>query len=222
MPAAGRGVTPLFCAGKLPEEFSGCVSIGIVRSLCCFERTKVFLSSVQEDRRLPIVHKLNALKSRFVRPVTSGVHRILRPGSQPQVGNPVVGTVSIDVINLVLRPIAVNVKPSKPMGHIRFTVDSNGNMATGSPAFIGMPAASNLSRLYLISSDTPPEKTGFGLVIKKRMQALLGNDSFGCRHGAGLPSGDSGWRIKSPSRASNARRACHSYSPNRSRTRSVP
>lgn len=57
----------------------------------------------------------NTLNTKHIVPVYSGVASVLRLARKPQVCDPVVRAVSVDVVDLVAGPFPVNVQPCEPM-----------------------------------------------------------------------------------------------------------
>lgn len=101
------------------------------------------------------------------------------PGYIPQIIKRVIAGVSINVVNLMLRPSTGNVQPRKPVG--QKPASCNGNYGPS----VDVTSAGNASRVGGPASTLAPcEYAGLGVVMKKFAQKLRGK--IGLSHDAVL------------------------------------
>lgn len=84
-----------------------------------------------------------------------------------KVRNPVVGSVSVDVVNFVLRPASVNVQPCEtvPLDHLAVNLDV--------PVSAAVEATSNITSLNAVGcSDLAREDAGVGVVGQQRFEPV--------------------------------------------------
>lgn len=142
-------------------QSNGGSKVGLVRKFCSRVASKVnhFLAEgYLRLVRLCLQPRLkgNALKSVAI--AVLAVSSVLTMGRLPEILYPVVGSVSIDVVNLILWPLSANVEPSQPMRSVSFTGNLNVNVASM------VRAASHRTDANFWPWLAPSEKSGIRFV----------------------------------------------------------
>lgn len=107
----------------------------------------------------------------------ANILNIVRVSNVTKVCNTVVGWIAVDVINLMLRPAAVGVKPSKTVAFERLSINLD------HPVSAGMNGACNITYGNAVGcSDLSGKQSGFGIVGKQGFESvrrkLIGATSF--------------------------------------------
>ena len=147
-----------------------------VGGMCEFgggEGAKVAHLAVDHDSGKPSVVVLpSAEQSSFVVFVRAGavlsVHGVRYVA---QICNAVVRRIAVNVIKSIQRPFSVNVQPSKTMGFVKVTPNTNVDIL---PNWVLPPG--NVADMDLIArSDAPNKNTRIAVVVKQFSNALCGN-----------------------------------------------
>lgn len=143
--------------------------IGVMRFLGSFKIAKeVTLSFVSDHGHIFGTALANSHDARFaVRPDASSVANILLVGNGAQVAEPVVIPDAVNVVNKTFGKLPRLVKPSKPMGLVRFAIDVDVDIAR----YILVPR--NVSFKGTASALQPRKNARFGIVMQKLFQAFL-------------------------------------------------
>lgn len=151
--------------------------VRIMRKLRGGVASKINVFSVQLDGCLkPAAMNSHPKKSACVallgRPLVLHVHGC---GYAPEVVDPVIGFVSVNVVNISIRPFGIYIKPSKPVRLVDPPGDMNVDVATislaaGRGSFGWAPSS---------SMRESREKTCVLVIRKKFSQALRGNSGVG-------------------------------------------
>lgn len=96
--------------------------------------------------------------------------------SLSKIGNPVVIFLPVNVVNELIRPFAVDVKPSKPMRSIEPTKKFDFDVSV----FVGASCLASFG--HSASTLAPSEHARFGAVVQKLFQSLLGKCISGLSH----------------------------------------
>jgi hypothetical protein len=100
-------------------------SVSIGRAVEIAER---FISAVHPNASLPLALRpmpTNALVATRVIGALPRVGLVLRTSRQPQVGPAVIAGNAVDVVDLIGRPLACHVEPSKAMGKVKPPIDAD-------------------------------------------------------------------------------------------------
>jgi hypothetical protein len=119
----------------------------------------------------------NAKQSRFASLRSfSQVLAVLRKVGLAQIRNPIVVNNSVDVVNQIIRPSSVNVKPRKPMRRYRNLVDAN-------PAVSVFVKATRDRAFSLCAARlAPSENARIGVIMQKVFKLGLGDSISGFSH----------------------------------------
>ena len=139
--------------------------------------SKINVFSVQLDGRLkPAAMNSHPKKSACVallgRPLVLHVHGC---GDASEVVDPVIGFVSVNVVNISIRPFGIDIKPSKPVRLVDPPGDMNVDVATISLA----AGRSSFGGASSPPMREPREKARVLVIRKKFSQALRGNSCVG-------------------------------------------
>ena len=152
-------------------------NVRLMRKLRGGVASKINVFSVQLDGRLkPAAMNGHPKKAACVAllggPLVLHVHGC---GDAPEVVDPVIGFVSVDVVNVAIRPNSMHIKPSQPVRTVNPSGDMDVDIATVSLAacrasFGGAPSP---------PMREPREKARVLVIRKKFSQALRGNSCVG-------------------------------------------
>jgi hypothetical protein len=120
--------------------------------------------SVFDDTHVPML---------VVFPRPADVLDVLRVRDVAQVADPVVSGVAVDMVNLVNRPLAVDVQPSETMGSVFVPVHPNVDVS-GRLGFVVDRAELDANR----GSNLSAKNSSLGVVIKKFAQAIYAKIRF--------------------------------------------
>ena len=99
----------------------------------------------------------------------TNILRVLQVRNFTKIRQFVIGSVSINMIELIYRPFTMNVKPHKSMSVKQFVIKSNSNI----PAF--HPASGKTANTAPAPNFCPSKKAGFSAVFQKFMQSFWGH-----------------------------------------------
>lgn len=154
---------------EFPVEFCGCFFICGISIFRVIKITKMNISIINSDCGskflVPFV-PTNSLKARSVSFCFAGVIKVLRSRGEPKISYPVIGFISVYVINFSFRPSPRAHRPSHPVGHKVLTIKR----------YVDIPVSARASgdavRRRLVSTQRPAEKAGFWLVIQKLFEEV--------------------------------------------------
>lgn len=152
--------------------------MGFFRGLEC---PKVHVFPAMPNRSLPLsgaekpsAHEAgSAVASRFPLVVAVFLRRYI-----PQIAQPVVRRVSVDVVNIPARPDTVDVKPSKPVFTVLPPQQAYGAVALRRRDKSGLPS----SHRNLIARDAVCKNASVGVVMQNRFQVVLRDCRFSFSH----------------------------------------
>ena len=106
-------------------KFTFSQDIRLMRFLWRFKQTYAYRSVIHFYFCQPFaVFFSHAKKTAFTAPATS-ILRIFLVRNLAQIRKLIVGAVSIDMVNLICRPLTVNVKPSQTVRQIQYVIQSD-------------------------------------------------------------------------------------------------
>lgn len=147
---------------------------GQIRRMCRFfgcKTPKVHSLAINRKHCVPLVVFLSYAR-RAMRVIASDMNQVLSiglVGNVSEIANRVIGFVAINMVNLVLWPFAINIKPSQSM-QINFIAKNTCGQMSRSPLGTG-----NSSNFYAYGNPLFPYKnTGFLVVVKNFSNALCG------------------------------------------------
>ena len=108
----------------------------------------------------------NAWKAAFVVSALA-ILRILRIGSFSQVADSVVASVAVNVVQLMRRPLPVNVQPRQTVGGVQYIVEPDRNVA------VFHAATRCVSRPAPPARHVPTKNPGIRVIQHKRFEAVL-------------------------------------------------
>ena len=139
--------------------------------LGCFKPSKKLGFSVDTYLSLPKPPvSLDPKKPRFViAPRFNFILNVHGLSDVAQITKPIIGSVSINVVNVFVRPLAVNVKPNKAMHNSWMAINHQLQVTSGE-------ISSNLTGSDRAFVDAPSHNSGLRIVGKKLVESRL------CKH----------------------------------------
>src|SRR5262249_27099555 len=119
------------CIGELTVKFGSSLNVCSVRRLWRIEVPEMMALAAFVDvshKLAVLVHGYALITSTVVASATC-VPRILSVCRQSKVSYPIVGTVTVYVINLLRRPLPMDIKPCKPMSAVALTAYADENIS---------------------------------------------------------------------------------------------
>jgi len=147
--------------GRNVSRFSG---------LCCRKQTKTFGHAVGAYARLKTIFSLSYAK--MVHPISfmcnNLILNIFSGRNVPQIIQPIVVWVSVNVVNVVFRPFAMHVKPNQSVRPIELAVNTNNTVTKI------IYASCNTTHQYAsISFDAPAQNAACGVTSKQILKAFM-------------------------------------------------
>lgn len=166
----------------------GGVTVSDVRFFLGVKTTKVDYSLVMSNLRLPAAvcffhprKPPNSFQSMFV--AGFAICSVLTVIRFAQIAKSIVSAISIDVVNLLFRHDASDVKPREPMGCVRFPVQLDENVSS-----VFFNVTSKLAYSHLWSRRLPIKLAGVWFISQRGCKLLVGHKEHFCRTRQGIAS----------------------------------
>lgn len=186
---------------KLAVGSNGCFPICFCSLFLCFIATEIFFLAVKGNGRAPpaeFFNKGHAFEPGGVVGFQPNIAEIFRACGEPKVAKSVIGAISIDVVDVIWRPLACDVEPCEPCGPVVLIVYRHDDVSAVCIRD-DLTGPSCIPFFWNIAPHSPPEKTCVWIVIERLAQKCLRELDWvlaiGYRHGS-LPSGVIGSRVR--------------------------
>ncbi len=147
-----------------------CRSESSVCFFCGIEGTKIHHSSTYIDVRPKTINQGSNASKTGSRGFAVGIVKIHNTGHVPQVAEPVVIAVAVDVINIMLRPLTTRKKPCQTMRKEPFPIHSDIAVSVRVDSSRDLSGNNSVRAILL---NLPNEVTRYRVVIKLRLQFVL-------------------------------------------------
>ena len=140
--------------------------IRLMRFLWRFKQTYAYRFVIHFYFRQPFaVFFSHTKKTAFTAPATS-ILRIFLVRNLAQICKLIVGAVSINMVNLICRPLTINVKPSQTVRQIQYVIQSDTYIS------VFHFASRHVAQSTTPSRSSPRKQAGVGSVVEKLFESF--------------------------------------------------
>lgn len=169
--ARGAGITSAVLYGACFMQFAFFTKVRGISRILSAERTDVNIVPCNTNCGSPatFIEPYSKEATCIVCACFSSVVLISLRGNIPEILNSIVMPLTVDMVNLAIRPNTMRIEPSKPVSFIPFPINSNHDVP------IRVKAGTNISSFYTrTSSYKSGENSSFFIVMKQRFKSLWG------------------------------------------------
>ena len=146
--------------------------VGFCSSLDGLEKAKAYTAPVHSNGRSPLTSRfmpVNALVSRFVGRLFGGISIVSKPSREPQISKPIIGSVSVDVVNVARWVNAGHVEKGKPVRVMFAPINTYVNV----PVFSYCPGGHSYNGMVSASARAPYKYACVRFVLQSLSELLV-------------------------------------------------